>query len=71
MQASEGRAYHFLSLFFHGLLTYLSLENYGISGLECFTSGTWIIIEYLVCMEIYQDETPWTVPEVRWWYQGI
>ena len=44
----------------------------GIFDLQCFTSGTWVIIdgppltgEFPESIVVYPDETPWTVKEIR------
>ena len=74
-----GYAWHLLPWFLHGQLTDFSLENY--SALCAVVCGhRWFTVfhywnmdhyrraatgEFPESIEVYPDETPWTVPEIR------
>ena len=74
-----GHAWHLLPWFFHGQLTDFPLENYStlcvvVCGHRWFTVfHNWNMDHYRGAatgecpesMEVYPNETPWTVPEIR------
>ena len=77
-------AWHLLPWFFHGQLTDFPLENYStlcvvVCGHRWFTVFHYWNMdhyrraetgEFPESMEVYPDETPWTVPEIRQWYHS-
>ena len=74
-----GHAWHLLPWFFHGQLNDFPLENYStlcvvLCGNRWFTLFHYWNMdhyrrastgEFPESMEVYPDETPWTVPEIR------
>ena len=74
-----GHAWHLLPWFFHGQLTDFPLDNYNtlcvvVCGHRLFTVFHYWNMdhyrraatgEFKGSMEVYPDETPWTVPEIR------